>query len=361
MARVELDRISKIYDGKGAPAVHELSLDIPDGEFLVLVGPSGCGKSSALRMLAGLESISGGEIRIDGKRVNETPPKDRDVAMVFQNYALYPHMSVFDNMAFGLKLRKMPREEIRARVEETATFLGLAKYLERRPRALSGGERQRVALGRALVRRPKLFLFDEPLSNLDAKLRVDMRAEISRIHSQIGVTMVYVTHDQVEAMTLGERIVVMRDGVLQQVADPLTLYGEPANRFVAGFIGSPSMNFVPIKMDTGGSGFRAGSLSFAQVGEHSATLKSWSDRELLLGVRPEHFDLVSESTEAIPGQVAVREQLGNEVIYHVDWEGGSLIGRAAPGTVPDVGEAVRMRPNMRQAHFFDPQNEARVS
>src|SRR6186713_1133723 len=248
MARVVLENLTKTYPAAGKqpaiPAVKGIDLEIRDGEFMVLVGPSGCGKSTTLRLIAGLEEITGGTISIDGKIVNHVLPKDRDIAMVFQNYALYPHMSVYDNMAFGLKLRKFPKAEIQARVREAAAMLGLEPYLDRKPKALSGGQRQRVAVGRAIVRKPKVFLFDEPLSNLDAKMRVSTRTEISKLHARLGATMIYVTHDQVEAMTMGDRICVMKDGVIMQVATPLELYNRPANLFVAGFIGSPPMNFL---------------------------------------------------------------------------------------------------------------------
>jgi multiple sugar transport system ATP-binding protein len=361
VARVELENLSKIYDGKGEPAVRDLSLDINDGEFLVLVGPSGCGKSSVLRMVAGLEEITEGEIRIDGKRVNEVAPKDRDVAMVFQNYALYPHMSVFDNMAFGLKLRKMAKSEIESRVTETARFLGLGDYLKRRPRELSGGERQRVALGRALVRRPRLFLFDEPLSNLDAKLRVGMRAEISRLHNQIGATMIYVTHDQVEAMTLGERIALLERGVLQQCADPLTLYDRPTNRFVAGFIGSPAMNFFDVDLSADRADIRSGEEVLHLPGAHQQALGKWDGSGLTMGVRPEHLGFEPRPGGALSGQVAVREQLGNEVLLYIDGHYGSLVMRLDPGSLPEVGEAVKVFPDLDRAHFFDPSTEAVIS
>ena len=247
MAEVILKNVRKVYD-KDIVAVDDANIEIKDKEFVVLVGPSGCGKSTTLRMIAGLEEISGGEIYIDGTLVNDIPPKDRDIAMVFQNYALYPHMTVYQNMAFGLKLRKYPKDEIDARVQEAADILGIQDLLERKPKALSGGQRQRVAVGRAIVRKPKVFLFDEPLSNLDAKLRVQMRAEISKLHTRLEATMIYVTHDQTEAMTMGDRIVVMKDGKIQQIDAPLRLYNDPVNQFVAGFIGSPSMNFINGKL-----------------------------------------------------------------------------------------------------------------
>src|SRR3989339_50280 len=243
MAEVTLKNVTKVYEG-GQVAAKDININVHDKEFVVLVGPSGCGKSTTLRMIAGLEEITSGELFIDNKKVNDVSPKDRDIAMVFQNYALYPHMTVYENMAFGLKLRKFPKEEIKQRVTDAAKILGLEDYLTRKPKALSGGQRQRVAVGRAIVRKPKVFLFDEPLSNLDAKLRVQMRAEISKLHTRLQSTMVYVTHDQVEAMTMGDRIVVMKDGFIQQIADPITLYDKPANKFVAGFMGSPPMNFM---------------------------------------------------------------------------------------------------------------------
>jgi len=360
MARVEMDRLTKRYDGKARPAVQDVSITVEAGELLVLVGPSGCGKSTVLRMVAGLEDITDGELRIAGRRVNEVPPKDRDVAMVFQNYALYPHMSVFDNMAFGLKLRKLPKDEVAARVHETADMLGLDKYLDRRPRELSGGERQRVALGRALVRRPKLFLFDEPLSNLDAKLRTHMRAEIARLHHQIKTTMIYVTHDQVEAMTLGQRIAVLKDGTLQQCADPLTLYGRPANRFVAGFIGSPSMNFLDAELSADGRTLTVGGEELHVPEAQQASLKPWAGKPLALGVRPEHLGLEPGPQGSFAGRVAVREPLGNEILVHADTPAGEVIVRITHGTAPGVDEAIRLSPDFAHTHYFDRETEAAV-
>ena len=252
MASVRLTNVKKVYEG-GVIAVHEMSLDVKEKEFVVLVGPSGCGKSTTLRMIAGLEEVTSGEVFIDDKLVNDVPPKDRDIAMVFQNYALYPHMSVYENMAFGLKLRKFPKKEIDERVREAAAILGIEEYLDRKPKALSGGQRQRVAVGRAIVRKPKVFLFDEPLSNLDAKLRVQMRTEISKLHHRLGATMIYVTHDQTEAMTMGDKIVLMKDGFVQQIDAPLDIYARPNNKFVAGFIGSPAMNFLDGSIEKGKS------------------------------------------------------------------------------------------------------------
>jgi multiple sugar transport system ATP-binding protein len=360
MTKVELDRLTKTYAGKQRPAVDQVSIDIAPGELLVLVGPSGCGKSTALRMIAGLEEISSGELRIDGKRMNDVPPKDRDVAMVFQNYALYPHMSVFENMAFGLKLRKMPRPEIESRVRDTAKLMGLEPYLSRRPRELSGGERQRVALGRALVRRPRLFLFDEPLSNLDAKLRTQVRAEIARLHHQLGTTMIYVTHDQVEAMTLGQRIAVLEGGRLQQCADPLTIYRRPVNRFVAGFIGSPSMNFLTAKVAPDGAQVTVGPASFAIPPEWRAALQARAGQEVVLGVRPEHWRMTTGAGAAVglAGRVAVREPLGNETLVHVDTAAGEVVVRLAQIEPPAVEEQVALVPDSANLHAFDPSSGA---
>ena len=292
MATVVLKNVYKIYAGD-VTAVHDASLEIKDQEFVVLVGPSGCGKSTTLRMIAGLEDISKGEILIDGKVVNDVPPKDRDIAMVFQNYALYPHMSVYDNMAFGLKLRKYPKPEIHRRVLEAAEILGITEYLDRKPKALSGGQRQRVAVGRAIVRKPKAFLFDEPLSNLDAKMRVQMRAEISKLHKRLKSTMIYVTHDQIEAMTMGDRIVVMKDGWIQQVDTPLHIYHHPANQFVAGFIGTPPMNFFRGKLEKGAGGglvFDEGTFQIPIADKALATAAAAeAGKVVTLGIRPENM------------------------------------------------------------------------
>jgi multiple sugar transport system ATP-binding protein len=353
MAGLELLTVSKVYDG-GHRAVDRVSLSVTSGQLLVLVGPSGCGKSSLLRMIAGLEAITEGEIRIGDRRVNDLPPKERDVAMVFQNYALYPHMTVFENMAFGLTLRKQPRPEIERVVSETASVLGLESKLGRRPRELSGGERQRVALGRAMVRHPQVFLFDEPLSNLDAKLRVQTRGEIHRLHRRLEATMVYVTHDQVEAMTLGERIAVLKDGVLQQLADPRTLYQRPANHFVAGFIGSPPMNFVTVSIREDGS------VSPDRVPAFTprlapAGLAAFRGRPVLLGVRPE--DLTLEETG--PGSffeavLEVREPLGNEVLLYWSTPAGPLTSRVAGEAGPGQGEKARLHFRFETLHWFDP-------
>ncbi|GAA2673736.1 ABC transporter ATP-binding protein [Nonomuraea recticatena] len=323
MASIVLSNVDKIYAG-GVKAVNGLNLEIKDGEFMVLVGPSGCGKSTALRMIAGLEDISGGEISIGEKVVNHLPPKDRDIAMVFQNYALYPHMTVEENLAFGLKLRKMPKPEIQKRVNEAAKMLGLETYLKRKPAALSGGQRQRVAMGRAIVREPQAFLMDEPLSNLDAKLRVSMRASLNQMHERLGVTTVYVTHDQVEAMTLGDRVCVLRDGLLQQVDTPQNLFDKPVNLFVAGFMGSPSMNFVTAQVVRDGDG---AAVTFAdvklQIPASTFTEKPGLDqyigKSLILGIRPSDFEDASAAGShangwaTLPAKAEVTEELGSEI------------------------------------------------
>jgi multiple sugar transport system ATP-binding protein len=324
MASIVLSNVDKIYAG-GVKAVNDLNLEIRDGEFMVLVGPSGCGKSTALRMIAGLEDISGGEIAIGDKVVNHLPPKDRDIAMVFQNYALYPHMTVEENLAFGLKLRKMPKPEIQKRVNEAAKMLGLDQYLKRKPAALSGGQRQRVAMGRAIVREPQAFLMDEPLSNLDAKLRVSMRASLNTLHERLGVTTVYVTHDQVEAMTLGDRVCVLRDGLLQQVDTPQNLFDKPVNLFVAGFMGSPSMNFVTAELVRNDDG---AAVTFADiklpVPESTFTdkpgLDAYIGKQVILGIRPSDFEDAAaanghsgEGWARIPARAEVTEELGSEI------------------------------------------------
>jgi multiple sugar transport system ATP-binding protein len=323
MAQIRLERLTKVY-GDGTRAVSELDLEIGDGEFVVLVGPSGCGKTSALRMVAGLEPITEGKVVIGGEIVNKLPPKDRDIAMIFQNYALYPHMSAFDNMAFGLKLRGMKRERRGERVNGTARTLGLAEVLPKKPRTLSGGQRQRVAMGRAIVREPRAFLMDEPLSNLDAKLRVEMRAEIARLQRELGVTTIYVTHDQVEAMTLGDRVAIMRDGVLQQVTNPQELYDRPRNLFVAEFIGSPAMNLVGADLvrSDGGWAARFGGVSLP-IGERVLSarpaLPKYEGRRLILGVRPEDIeDAAFGDGERLSAIVDIREDMGSEVYVHFD-------------------------------------------
>jgi len=352
MARVQLDRVRKAYDN-GFVAVHDASFDIPDGEFVVLVGPSGCGKSTTLRMIAGLESITSGTLSIGERVVNDVPPKDRDIAMVFQNYALYPHMDVFDNMAFGLKLRHFPKAEIEERVRRAAGILGLDGVLDRKPKALSGGQRQRVALGRAIVRKPSVFLFDEPLSNLDAKLRVQTRTEISKLHKQLGTTMVYVTHDQVEAMTMGDRIVVLKDGHVQQIAPPLDLYDRPVNTFVAGFIGSPAMNFLPATAD---------GVSL-QVGALSLPLPAWAADArgaVELGVRPEDFFVAGRApgsrrvSDPLTATVEVLEPMGHEVVLYAVLAGGErIVARVEPQQLPNPGESVSLAVDLDKLHLFD--------
>jgi ABC-type sugar transport system ATPase subunit len=354
MPTVELVHVSKTY-GRGQRAVEDISLAVGEGEFLVLVGPSGCGKSTVLRMVAGLEEVTEGEIRIGDRVVNAVAPKDRDIAMVFQNYALYPHMTVFDNMAFGLRRRGLPEPEVDRRVRQAAGTLGLADYLGRKPRELSGGERQRVALGRALVREPRVFLFDEPLSNLDAQLRVQMRAEIKRLHQRGKATMIYVTHDQVEAMTLGDRIAVLDRGVLQQVADPFTLYERPANQFVAGFIGSPSINLFAATLDAAGTTLRSGDASVAVTGELAGRLAPRRGRSVTLGVRPEDLGLVGvEPGAALAGVVEVREPLGNEVLVHFATPVGPLVARLPGQVAPPLGERATLHFPFARLHCFDP-------
>lgn len=362
MAKVVLENVFKIYPGD-VTAVHDANLEINDREFVILVGPSGCGKSTTLRMVAGLEEISKGSVYIDGKKINDVPPKDRDIAMVFQNYALYPHMSVYKNMAFGLKLRKYPREEIDQRVREAAELLGIESLLERKPKALSGGQRQRVAVGRAIVRKPKAFLFDEPLSNLDAKMRVQMRMEISKLHTRLSSTMIYVTHDQVEAMTMGDRIVVMKDGFIQQVAEPMELYNRPANQFVAGFIGSPPMNFFKgrLKADKGGLWFDEGTFSVLLDERMMARVESHAGRQVVFGIRPEDIAdrlyVTNPNPEhTISAQVEVVEPMGAEVYYYLTTGRHPLIARMATDHQVGVNQQVELVLNMRKAHIFDAQN-----
>ncbi|MFN8588952.1 MAG: sn-glycerol-3-phosphate ABC transporter ATP-binding protein UgpC [Candidatus Eisenbacteria bacterium] len=356
MPSVELAKLGKLY-GRGQKAVDGVNLLIRDGEFLVLVGPSGCGKSTVLRMVAGLEDISEGQVKIGDRVVNEVAPKDRDVAMVFQNYALYPHMSVFDNMAFGLRRRKASEDEVKQKVAETAEVLGLTGYLQRRPRELSGGERQRVALGRAMVRKPQVFLFDEPLSNLDAKLRVQMRAEIKRLHQRVGATMIYVTHDQVEAMTLGDRIAVMRKGVLQQCADPFTLYTAPANQFVAGFIGSPPINFFAATVSADGAALEAGGLKIALGDAQRAAVDGHRGKPVTVGIRPEDLHLDARPGAAIPVTCEVREPLGNETLVHWKSAAGELVSRVPGQKAPAVGEQATLHCALDKLHLFDAQTE----
>lgn len=363
MAEVILKNICKIYDG-GVKAVNDVNIDIHDQEFVVLVGPSGCGKSTTLRMIAGLEDISSGELYIDGKLVNDVPPKDRDIAMVFQNYALYPHMTVYDNMAFGLKIRKFPKEEIDARVREAAKILDIEELLDRKPKALSGGQRQRVAVGRAIVRKPKVFLFDEPLSNLDAKLRVQMRAEISGLHHRLQATMIYVTHDQVEALTMADKIVVMKLGVIQQIGGPLELYNEPDNKFVAGFIGSPPMNFMICDVMKEGSDIyvHEGDFRLKVTAAQAKILEPYAGQQVTFGIRPEdvEYEKASIDGETIDGTVSVVEPLGSETHVFVATAKNQITGKIEPNVTIKVGEAVSLRPNMEKAKFFDLQTELTI-
>ncbi len=364
MARVLIEKVCKIYPGH-VTAVQDFSLDIKDAEFVVLVGPSGCGKSTTLRMVAGLEDITSGTISIDGKLVNDVPPKDRDIAMVFQNYALYPHMSVFDNVAFGLKLRGYPKAEIAARVREAADLLGLGELLKRKPKELSGGQRQRVALGRAIVRHPKVFLFDEPLSNLDAKLRVQMRAELSRLHAKIKCTMIYVTHDQVEAMTMGDRIVVMKDGVVQQVAAPLDLYNKPANIFVGGFIGSPPMNFFngKIAKTAGGPSFLCDGFCVNLAGDAAGYFAGHDGKDVILGIRPEDV-FIKQETETLPEGQSVRtridvvEPMGADIFLNLVAGKHSFSARVEPHHALRVNQELEVVFDMRKAHYFDAVTQA---
>jgi multiple sugar transport system ATP-binding protein len=360
MAKVLLENVWKIYPG-GVVAVNNANLVIEDQEFVVLVGPSGCGKSTTLRMIAGLEEISKGSIYIDGKKVNDVPPKNRDIAMVFQNYALYPHMSVYKNMAFGLKLRGYPKAEIDARVREAADILGIHDLLNRKPKELSGGQRQRVAVGRAIVRKPKAFLFDEPLSNLDAKMRVQMRTEISKLHTRLASTMIYVTHDQVEAMTMGDKIVVMKDGFIQQVAPPLELYDRPVNQFVAGFIGSPPMNFFKgrIEQRAGGLWFNEGKGSVRIDDAHASRLHAYIGKEIIFGIRPENVADALYVTNPNPehqlkARVEVVEPMGAETYLYLNTGAHSFIARVSGSERVNVNQDLTLVLSMKKGHFFDP-------
>jgi len=359
MAKVVLENVWKIYPGD-VVAVQDANLEIEDQEFVVLVGPSGCGKSTTLRMVAGLEEISKGSILIDGRKVNDVPPKNRDIAMVFQNYALYPHMTVYKNMAFGLKLRRYPKAEIDQRVQEAADILGIQHLLQRKPKELSGGQRQRVAVGRAIVRKPKAFLFDEPLSNLDAKMRVQMRAEISKLHTRLSSTMIYVTHDQVEAMTMGDRIVVMKDGFIQQVAPPLELYDHPANQFVAGFIGSPPMNFFSGKLTQkeGGIFFEEGTFAVRAEDSQASRLAPFVGKEVAFGVRPEDvadalFVTNPNPQQMIKARVDVVEPMGSEVYLYMDTGKHTFTARVDAHDTADVNQELNMVLDMKKAHFFN--------
>lgn len=368
MAGLTLKNIYKIYAG-GVEAVSDFNLDIADKEFIILVGPSGCGKSTTLRMIAGLEEISKGDLLIGDRRVNDVVPKDRDIAMVFQNYALYPHMTVFDNMAFGLKLRKVSKEEIKKKVDEAARVLDITHLLDRKPKALSGGQRQRVALGRAIVREPQVFLLDEPLSNLDAKLRAQMRTEITKLHQRLGTTFIYVTHDQTEAMTMGTRIVVMKDGLVQQVATPQVLYDSPCNVFVAGFIGSPQMNMVDAKLfEEGGTlKLEIGSDEVKNVIElpaskHTDLVKERIGKDVILGIRPEdladdEMHLAAAVSGIIECGVEVTEMMGHETYLYLSYGGLPLTARVNSRTQAKVGDTVKIAIDLNKVHIFDKETE----
>lgn len=359
MANVVLKDVCKIFAGD-VKAVNNVSLEIKDKEFVVLVGPSGCGKSTTLRMIAGLEEISSGEISIDGKVVNDVPPKDRDIAMVFQNYALYPHMSVYKNMAFGLMLRKYPKDEIDSRVKDAARILGISELLERKPKALSGGQRQRVAVGRAIVRKPKVFLFDEPLSNLDAKMRVQMRSELSKLHNQLKTTMIYVTHDQVEAMTMGDRIVVMKDGLVQQVDTPISLYDNPVNKFVAGFIGNPPMNFMDgsIEKKENALYFNEGSFSIKLSEKMASKLSAYAGKRVTFGIRPEDIrdpsmNIQGDCTAEISAKAEVIEPMGSEMNVYFTTGKSTFIAKLDPHVPIKENETKTMILNLDKCHIFD--------
>ena len=356
MAHLTLNDVTKIYDGD-VLAVEQANFEIPDESFTVLVGPSGCGKSTILRMIAGLEEITAGDIYIDDERINDIPPKDRDIAMVFQNYALYPHMTVYKNMAFGLKLRKYPKSEIEQRVKEAAEILSISHLLNRKPKHLSGGERQRVAVGRAIVRHPKVFLFDEPLSNLDAKLRVQMRMEISRLHDRLNATIVYVTHDQVEAMTMGDQIVVISEGKIQQIADPGTLYHKPANQFVGGFIGTPPMNFIETHIvNNGGTpalrfeNFKVEPNDFLQ-----SVLNKLSGDSVTLGIRPEDIHIGENGKNQVGTQVELVEPLGNHALLYLRTEKSSFVAQSDLVDLPQHNAPLTVNFNMDKAHLFHPE------
>jgi multiple sugar transport system ATP-binding protein len=359
MASVQLDRVRKVYDN-GQVAVHGASFEINDGELMVLVGPSGCGKSTLLRMIAGLEDISGGTLSIGDRVVNDVAPKDRDIAMVFQSYALYPHMTVAENLAFGLKLRKHDKATIDARIKAAAETLGLTAMMDKRPGQMSGGQRQRVALGRALVREPSVFLLDEPLSNLDAKLRHSVRTEIARLHRQLGTTMIYVTHDQVEAMTLGQRIVVLKDGEVQQIDTPMALYEHPANLFVAGFLGSPAMNLLEGRLvQADGLVLDLGAGLRIPLGEARVDPR-WLDGQVIVGVRPEHLQPAEGRTENFEVVVEVVEPVGNEVFLNLRVGPQPLVARLSPRSLPQAGDVLAMQVVAESLHFFDPASGQRM-
>jgi multiple sugar transport system ATP-binding protein len=364
MASVRLRNVWKSFGDQAV--VKNVDLDIPDKEFFILVGPSGCGKTTTLRMIAGLENITEGTIAIDDRVVNNVPPKQRDIAMVFQNYSLYPHMTVYENMAFGLKLRRLPRREVDQRVREAADILGLQALLDRKPRALSGGQRQRVAVGRCIVRKPKAFLFDEPLSNLDAKLRVQMRVELTKLHDRLKATMIYVTHDQVEAMTMGDRICVMRDGEVQQVAPPLEVYDNPRNKFVAGFIGNPPMNFIPgrLEIDKGQLWFRDTSLFLAVPDSLASQLRSHAGKSVVLGIRPEDiydrlfYNYPVQDESILRGRVEHVEPMGAETLLHVRAGSTNMVARVPPYVKTAANQDIELVLNLERIHVFDAETES---
>ena len=369
MANVSLRHIYKIYDG-GVTAVTDFNLEIADKEFIILVGPSGCGKSTTLRMIAGLEEISSGELKIDGRVVNDVEPKDRDIAMVFQNYALYPHMTVFDNMAFGLKLRKVPKDEIKKKVEEAAKILDLEKLLDRKPKALSGGQRQRVAMGRAIVRNPKVFLMDEPLSNLDAKLRVQMRSEIASLHNRLKATIIYVTHDQTEAMTLGTRIVVLKDGVIMQVDSPQKLYNEPNNLFVAGFIGSPQMNFIDAVCKVEGErvtlNFEKTSVVLPPAKAKKLIDGGYNGKTVVMGIRPEdigdsQIEIEAHKDAVFETDVTGYELLGSEVLLYFNVAGTAMTAKVDSRTTARMGDHITLAIDPEKIHCFDKETELTIT
>lgn len=371
MATVTLKNVKKIYDNK-VTAVHSFNLEIADKEFIVLVGPSGCGKSTTLRMVAGLEDISEGDLYIGGRRMNDVEPKDRDIAMVFQNYALYPHMTVYENMAFALKLRKIPKDEIDRKVREAAEILDITQYLDRKPKALSGGQRQRVAIGRAIVRDPQVFLMDEPLSNLDAKLRNQMRAEIIKLRQRIDTTFIYVTHDQTEAMTLGDRIVIMKDGYIMQIGTPQEVFDEPANLFVAGFIGSPQMNFFDGKLERDEKGYRlmvaGATMELSDEIQKKLSEKNMDSQPVIAGVRPEHISFVSDaSPHTVNSKVDVSEMMGSEVYLHVNVSGKDVVMRIPTMDLPSnfrtgipFGTEVHFTFCPDLIHLFNPKTECNL-
>ena len=366
MASLSLKNVCKVYPN-GFVAVKDFNLEIADQEFIIFVGPSGCGKSTTLRMIAGLEDISSGELKIGDRVVNDVEPKDRDIAMVFQNYALYPHMTVYDNMAFGLKLRKVPKDEIDKMVKEAAKVLDLTQLLDRKPKALSGGQRQRVAMGRAIVRNPKVFLLDEPLSNLDAKLRAQMRTEISKIYQRLGTTFIYVTHDQTEAMTMGTRIVVMKDGFIQQVDTPQHLYDMPCNMFVAGFIGSPQMNFINAVLSKNGGKY---TLDFDKYhvpvpeSKVNADLDNYVGKEVVLGIRPEHVhdepEEIAKAECLLKANVDVTELMGAEIYLYVNINGTPITARVEPTSTANPGDDIEIAFDLSKIHIFDKDTEMAI-